>query len=95
MDDFRENVIEFVQNDKTATVTFCQGRFISRIKELAEKFPEECQITAENSDGSIVAHIPTKWVRINPTKQLSEEQLENLRVMAKNNFHSTSDSTDV
>lgn len=76
MDDFKENVIEFVQNSNTATVTFCQGRYISRIKELAERKPDEVQITAENKDGSIVAHIPTSWIRINPNRELSEEVLE-------------------
>lgn len=76
MDDFRENVIEFVQNSDTATVTFCQGRYITRIKELAEKKPDKCQITTVNKDGSIVAHIPTSWIRINPNRELSEEVLE-------------------
>ena len=89
MDDFKENVIEFLQNDKRATVTFCQGRYVSRIKKLAEEHPEECQITDVNKDGSIVAHIPVNWIRINPTKQLSEERLEFLREHARNNFHGT------
>lgn len=74
MDDFKENVIEFVLNGETATVTFTQGRYISRIKELAKKKPDKCKITAENADGSIVAHIPTSWIRINPEKELSDEQ---------------------
>ena len=74
MDDFKENVIEFVLNSETATVTFTQGRYITRIKELAKKKPDKCKITAENSDGSIVAHIPTSWIRINPEKELSDEQ---------------------
>ena len=83
MDDFKENVIEFVKDSKTATVTFCQGRYISRIKELAEKRPDECQITATNKDGSIVAHIPTSWIRINPTLELSDEQKEKLAERAR------------
>lgn len=74
MDDFKENVIEFVLNSDVATCTFCQGRYISRIKELAKKKPDKCKITAENADGSIVAHIPTSWIRINPEKELSDEQ---------------------
>ena len=76
MDDFKENVIEFIKDTKTATCSFCQGRYISRIKELAEKRPDECQITATNKDGSIVAHIPVSWIRINPNIELSEEQKE-------------------
>ena len=58
MDDFKENVIEFLLNDKMATVTLCQGRFVSKVKELAKKYPDEVKITHANSDGSIVAHIP-------------------------------------
>ena len=73
MDDLRENVIEFLQNEKIATVTFTQGRYITRIKELAKKKPDECQITRTNRDGSIVAHIPVTWIKINSTIELSEE----------------------
>lgn len=29
---------------------------------------------AENQDGSLCARIPVAWIKINPTKQLSEEQ---------------------
>lgn len=69
-----ENVIEFVKDSKRATVTFCQGRYKSRIKKLAAERPEECEIVAENQDGSLCAHIPVAWIKINPTHQLTEEQ---------------------
>ena len=78
MADYRENVIEFYADDKRATVTFTQGRYVSRIRKLAEEKPDECQIVAENKDNSIVAHIPTKWVKISPPKNLSEETKERL-----------------
>lgn len=78
MDDLRENVIEFLQNEKIATVTFTQGRYITRIKDLAEKKPDECKITRINEDGSIVAHIPVAWVRINPCLELSDEKREEM-----------------
>ena len=89
MDDFKENVIEFVKDGKQATVSFTQGRYITRIKELAEKRPDECQITATNKDGSIVAHIPTSWIKINPTKELTDEQRAALSERARNNFHNS------
>lgn len=79
MADLRENVIEFYADDKRATVTFTQGRYVSRIKRFAEEKPDECQIVAENKDGSIVAHIPTRWVKISPTREVSEEQKEAAR----------------
>lgn len=69
-----ENVIEWERDQERASLTLCQRRTINRIKELAEKYPEECQILAQNKDGSIFAHIPVKWIRINPPKQLSENQ---------------------
>ena len=32
------------------------------------------EFVAENQDGSLCAHIPVAWIKINPTKQLSEGQ---------------------
>lgn len=73
-----ENAIEFTKHSKRATVTFSQPRYISRIKKLAEKYPEECKIVSVDripDEGEILcAHIPTAWVRINPGKDLTEEQ---------------------
>lgn len=57
MENCIENVIEFIGDEKRATVTFSQGRYKSRIRKLAEEHPEECQIMAENKDGSLCAHI--------------------------------------
>lgn len=78
MDRCLENVIEFIENEKRATVTFSQGRFKTRIRKLAVEHPEECQIVAENKDGSICAHVPVGWIKINPTRQLSDEQRSEL-----------------
>lgn len=71
-----ENGIEFIRGSDRATVSFSQGRHISRIKKLAAGFPDECKILAENEDGSICAHIPVAWVKIIPARQLTEEQRE-------------------
>lgn len=84
MDRCNENVIESLKDQERATVTFSQGRYKGRIKKLAAKHPEECQITARNKDGSIVAHIPVEWVRINPGKNLTKEQKESLSTRARN-----------
>lgn len=69
-----ENVIEFTKGTDRATVTLSQGRYVTRIKKLAAEHPEECRIIAQNSDGSIYAHIPVKWIRINPGMKLTKEQ---------------------
>lgn len=79
-----ENAIEFVKDGSRATVTFSQGRYKSRIKKLAKKHPEECEVIAENKDGSLLAHVPVTWIRINPSKVLSEKHLDALRGSVKN-----------
>lgn len=79
MDNCNENVIEFLKDEKQATVTFSQGRHKTKIKKLADKLPDECQIIAENKDGSLCAHIPVSWIKISPVKKVSEEQRETAR----------------
>jgi hypothetical protein len=70
-----ENNIEFIRNAKVATCSFSQGKYITKIKKLAEKYPDECEIVAENKDGSIVAHFPVKWIHIsNLKREMSEEE---------------------
>lgn len=73
----QENVIEFLKDAKTATVTFSQGRYISKIKKLAEKHPDEVEIIAVNKN-SIMAHIPVKAIKINiiEGRELTEEEKE-------------------
>ncbi len=74
MDRCIENVIEFLENQERATVTFSQGRYKSRIKKLAAERPEECQIVAENTDGTLCAHIPVRCLRIIPQREYTDEQ---------------------
>lgn len=69
-----ENGIEFIKDSKTAVTQFSQGRFKTHIRKLAEKYPEDFEILAENKDGTLLAHIPVEWVKIIPPRQLSEEQ---------------------
>lgn len=76
VDRCRENVIEFLEGKQCATVTFSQGRYKNRIKKLTERHPEECQIVAQNKDGTLCAHIPVKWIKIIPSQQLTKAQQE-------------------
>ena len=72
-----ENVIEFLRGSETATVTFSQGRYITRIEKLAKKHPDKVQIVARNKN-SIVAHIPVKAIKINiiEGRELTDEEKE-------------------
>lgn len=80
MADYRENVIEFYNSDEYALVTLNRGRYISKVLKYAEQFPGECKILAKNTDGSILAKLPAKWVRIAKPKsmELTDEERKEL-----------------
>lgn len=81
----KENVIEWISGDKNVTVTISQQKYITKIKKLSEKFPDEVKIIYTNQDGSILAHLPLRAIKINLTakKELTEEELESLRERMK------------
>lgn len=47
---------------------------VNRIKKLAAENPGAVEFVAQNSDGSILCHIPKKWVRIQPPRKISDEE---------------------
>lgn len=71
----RENVIGWYKDSEIATVTFSQGRYISKIRKLAEKYPDDVKIL-ENADGTILAYIPVKAIHISIVHrtEMSDEQ---------------------
>ena len=72
-DYLRENVIGWYKDSEIATVTFSQGRYISRIKKLAEKYPDDVKVL-ENTDGTILAYIPVKAIHIGIRVEMSDER---------------------
>lgn len=57
------------------TVTFQGGTAeCNRINEYAQKYPDDVKISHLNADGSIVARVSKKYIRISRPKALSEEQ---------------------
>jgi hypothetical protein len=82
-----ENMIEFISGTRTATVTFTNQKHINRIKKLYEERGDEFKYYVENSDGSVCAKLPQKWIKINPgsvpgtraKREMTEEQKEELR----------------
>ena len=80
----RENCIEFINGEKTATVTFTQQKYINRIKTLHNERPEDFKLFIENKDGSVCAKIPIRWLKINPGSKegrvMTEEQKEAARI---------------
>ena len=80
----RENVIGWYKNSEIATVTFSQGRYISKIKKLAEKHPDDVKVL-ENVDGTILAYIPVKAIHIGIRNiKMSDEQKKAVSERFKN-----------
>lgn len=85
-----ENVIEFLRDEKTASVTFSQPRFISKVRKLAAQYPNEVMILhqPEDNHGYLVAHLPVRFIKLNnPTGNLTEEERSERSERARNNFH--------
>ena len=74
-DTMNECVIEWIKGDKECAVTMPKGtRLYNRIVKLAETNDD---VTVHiNKDGSMFATLPTKWVKINPSRTLTDEQRE-------------------
>lgn len=89
MSESTENVIEFWRGAGTALVTFSQGRYISQVKALAERFPEDVKILKlpEDNHGYLLARLPVRYIKIRPPVQMSQEQRDALAKRARENFH--------
>lgn len=60
----RENVIEWVTGDDAITVTLSQRKYITKVRKLAVKWPSLVLILAVNADGSILARLPLKALKL-------------------------------
>ena len=79
-----ENMIEFISGTRTATVTFTNQKHINRIKKIYEERKDDFKYFKENTDGSVCAKIPLKWIKINAGSKtgrvMTEEQKEAARI---------------
>ena len=87
-DNNNENCIEFLSGERSAVVSFTNKKHINRIKKLYEERKDDFKYFHENTDGSICAKIPLKWVKLNPGSKngrvMTEEQKEAARVRLAN-----------
>ena len=83
-----ENMVEFISGTKTATVTFTNQKHINRIKKIYEERKDDFKYFKENTDGSVCAKIPLKWIKINAGSKtgrvMTEEQKEAARIRLAN-----------
>lgn len=69
MREIQETVYEHSSERDTFTVTAAERWSRAMVLRLKERFPEEVEITYENRDGSLVAHMPLSWMRIVPKRR--------------------------
>ena len=72
--DLKENAIEWYNGQDTITLTLSQKKFINKINRLAKEYPNEVKIDKINDDGTILAHIPLKYLRITKPREFTEEE---------------------
>lgn len=77
MDKMNEFAIEWIKGAEYAGVTVPSGTALkSKLIRLSSEYPDDVKIMKENEDGSLFAHIPVRYVKISPPRQVSEEQKE-------------------
>lgn len=72
-----ECVIEWIPGRDYVGLTAKNGSaWKNRCEELEKEFPEDVKILARNNDGSIFAHLPYSYIKINPPRKYSDEVKE-------------------
>lgn len=85
----QEFAIEWVKGSKIATVTFPGGtKYASKLKKLAEEYPDEVSIKVDNKDKSVVGTIPVKYIKISHPRKVeyTDEQKAVLRERLKDSL---------
>ena len=68
---------EWTKDWDYAGVTVPSGTALkSKLMRYAESRPDEVKLMAENKDGSAFFHIPISYIKVSPTRKVSEEQRE-------------------
>jgi len=73
----KENVIEWIEGDKSITCTFSQKKFINRVMKLAET-EKDVVVMDINEDGSILAKLPINALHLTIHKSNSKGNIEAL-----------------
>ena len=69
-----ECVIEWISGRDYVGLTAKNGStWKNRCEELEKEFPDDVKIIARNNDGSIFAHLPYSYIKINPPRKYSDE----------------------
>lgn len=77
----KETIINFNEEDKTASVYTHNAALQVRLAALCGSHPALVRQTADNEHGGQTFELPKKWLKITPPRQLSPAQREVLERM--------------
>ena len=71
----QETIINFNEEEKTASVYTHNGTMRRRLEQLAQERPEDCRLFKTCHDGQAIEYyIPKNWIKIRPPRVASEAQ---------------------
>ena len=80
----QETVITYNEAEQTANIYTHNKALRRRLEQLAQERPEECRLYRVSHWGEAVEYyVPKSWLKINPTRILTEAQLERNRQAAQ------------
>ena len=77
--DSSETCVDHIIGDKHITLTASEQWSVNLVHRLKKRCPDEVDIRYTNPDGSMLVHLPKKWLKISPPRKVSEEQKETAR----------------
>ena len=83
----QETIINFNEAEATASVYTYNQALQRKFKRLAQERPQECVLDEPRDySGALVCTIPKRWIKITPTRILSEKQKAQLREAGESTF---------
>ena len=82
-----ETCFDHLNGESTATISTDDRSVKLKLAKLYQSYPDDVQLVAENDDGSVMYHLPWKWVKFSPprkvymTDERKAELAERLRMM--------------
>lgn len=70
----QETIILFNEEESTASVYTYNGRLKRRLESLCTDRSSDVRQTKDDGRGGLTFEIPKKWVKVNPSRILSEAQ---------------------
>ena len=80
--EIKEFNLNIVDCDDMVSVTAYQTKFIKQIKALAEMHPDEVKLIPTNLKGTILAHMPEKYVHVSFSERTKREMSDKERAAA-------------